>query len=223
MSRRRWFRYGVATVLILLVVVSAQLAWQAIEIRAFKQVVLSCEVGRARCTDETRAWLARETDRLSTSYRFDAESAELVARAHVIASDHAIEPIEQRAALKKALAATDRAITLRPRFGYPHAAKLGVLIRLADLDPRTDQVWRDAWQFGGNEKRVLRALAEAVFAYREANRAPPTDARDILLRLARHDRGALVALAIRYRDPEPLCGKTGILPADPACRTSVSP
>jgi len=222
-SRRRWFRYGIAAVLIVLAVVSAQLAWQSIEIRAFKQVVLSCEVGRARCTDDTRVWLARETDRLSTSYRFDAESAELVARAHVVASEHMIEPIERRAALKKALASTDRAIAFRPRFGYAHAAKLGVLIRLADLDARSDQVWRDAWQYGSNEKRVLRALAEAVFAYRDAGRVPPTNARDILQRLARHDRGALVALAIRYRDPEPLCGKTGILPADPACRTSVSP
>lgn len=222
MSRRRILRYAVAAVLLVLAGVSATLAWQAGELRRFRQVLLTCEIASPACGEEMRDWLGRKTTRLSTGWRFDAETYDLVARAHAVSARQATELPARRAALKQALVASERAIALRPRWGYAHAARLGILVQLGDLDAVSDAAWRDAWRFGPNEKRVLRAIAEAHAAYREAGRAPPVDPAPALTRLARRDRPFLVALAVRQGDRDMLCGPSGVLPADPVCQAGPS-
>ncbi len=220
MSRRRVLRWVGATVLLVVAGLAVWMGVQALEVRRFKQVLLSCEIGSDRCGDAAWPWLETHSRNLGAGYRWDAESHELLARAHVLFSTRHSELGKQRAELKQALSAITRAIQLRPRWSYAHAARLGILLKLGDLDADADQAWRDCWRYGGNEKRVLRVLGEAVLTWRLMGRATPTDPQPILGRLAERDRPYLIDLAIRLQGRDILCDRGGVLSADPICQTS---
>lgn len=218
MSGRRIRRFLVAALLVALALVAVGIGLQTLEVRRFRQVLLSCEIGSPACGAEAIARLERRTGAMARGWRFDAETFELLARAHVVLARHAPDLPGQRARLKQGLAAIDRAIEARPRWPYAHAARLGILVQLGDLDAASDAAWRNAWRFGPNEKRVLRALAEAHVAYRAAGRPSPVDPAPMLARLAARDRAFLVGLAVRHGERDMLCGPTGVLPADPVCQ-----
>ncbi|AVP98385.1 hypothetical protein C7S18_14845 [Ahniella affigens] len=196
----------------------AAVGWQARQLRVFKQHLLRCEIGAAGCQAPQRAWLAQQAPVLASQFRFDAESADLLARAEVLFSANETELPAKRAHLKQALHWTEQAILLRPRWPYAYAARLGVQLQLGDLDANSDASWRAAWRYGPNEKRVLQTLAEAVFVYRDAGRATPTPAEPILQALVRRDRPKLIELGTRFGARDMLCPPGAALADDPLCQ-----
>lgn len=196
----------------------ALIGWQALELRQFKQHLLRCEIGAPGCQTPQREWLAKQAQGLASGFRFDAETAELLARTEVLFSAGESELPKKRARLKQALYWTEQAIVLRPRWPYAYAARLGVQLQLGDLDAQSDASWRAAWQYGPNEKRVLQTLAEAVFVYRDAGRPAPTAIEPILQALVRRDRPKLIELGTRFGAHDMLCPPGAALALDPICQ-----
>lgn len=206
--------------LILSVLLGAYLVigWQALAVREYKEQLLRCELHPSRCGPAQHEWLAAQAAGLASGLHSNSEIAELLARTEVLFSASETELPNQRARLKKALYWTDQAIAQRPRWAYAYAARLGVQLKLGDLDAGSDQSWRAAWRLGPNEKRVLQVLAEAVFVYRDAGRALPMPAEPILNALARTDRPGLLELGTRFGGRDMLCRPGAALAADPICQ-----
>lgn len=218
MSRRRLLRVLLLMPVLGLLLAYLVIGWQAIQLRAFKQHLLRCEIGAAGCQAPQRAWLAQRAKALASGFRFDAETAELLARTEVLFSAAETELPAKRARLKQALFWTEQAIRARPYWPYAHAARLGVQLQLGDLDVNSDASWRAAWRYGPNEKRVLQTLAEAVFVYRDAGRPAPTPADPILHALVRRDRPKLIELGARFGAHDLLCPPGAALASDPLCQ-----